>query len=149
MIVDKIENIEFYKNINPKIAKALDYIENTDFSKVQNGRYEIEGLDIFAIVQEYDSKPIENGKLEAHKIYTDIQFIAEGSEKIGYDSIENLTVSEEYNQEKDLMFYEEKGELITLNKNMFAIFFPHDAHMPGISTDKPNKVKKVVVKIKL
>jgi YhcH/YjgK/YiaL family protein len=30
---------------------------------------------------------------------------------------------------------------------MFAIFFPHDLHMPNIMVDKASAVKKVVIKI--
>lgn len=148
MIVDKIENMEIYKKLDPKIAKAFDYIKNTDFSKTENGRYEIDE-NIFAIVQEYASKDLGENKLEAHRVYTDIQYIAEGCEKIGYDSLDGLTVYEEYDEKRDILFYKEQGELITLNKGMFAVFFPTDAHMPGICVNEAVQVKKVVVKIKL
>lgn len=148
MIIDKIENIEIYKNLNSKIAKSLEYLKNTDFSKIENGRYDLEE-DVFAIVQEYNSKPLENNKLEAHKVYTDIQYIAEGCEKIGYETLDKLTISEEYDEKRDILFYKEQGELFTINKGMFAIFFPQDAHMPGIRVNEPIKVKKIVIKIKL
>lgn len=148
MIVDKIENVEIYEKLNPKIAKAFEYLKNTDFSKTENGRYDIDE-DIFAIVQEYDSKSLENAKLEAHRVYTDIQYLAEGSEKIGCACLDNLTTAEDYDEKRDILFYEEQGELITLNKGMFAVFFPHDAHMPGISVNESIRVKKIVVKIKL
>lgn len=36
---------------------------------------------------------------------------------------------------------------VFFNKGMFAIFFPEDLHMPGISTSIPQNVKKVVVKV--
>lgn len=151
MIIDKIENLKIYENINPKLAKGLEYLKNTDFTKLENGRYEIEGDDIFAIVQEYHTKPLTEGKLEAHRIYTDIQFVVKGSEKIGYSETQPLTISEEYDEKRDLIFFNEKGDLIPLYCNYFAVFFPHDAHMPGIriNEEKADNVKKVVVKIKL
>jgi len=31
---------------------------------------------------------------------------------------------------------------------MFAIFFPEDVHMPGISTGKISAVKKLVIKVR-
>ena len=74
MILDKIENYKLYVNINQRIARAFTYILETDFSQLSLGKHLIEGEDIFALLQEYDTKEIENCKLESHKKYIDIQF---------------------------------------------------------------------------
>ena len=56
MIIDKIENSEIYERLHLRFAKAFAFICKTDFSKLDDGKYEIENDDIFAIVQEYNTK---------------------------------------------------------------------------------------------
>jgi YhcH/YjgK/YiaL family protein len=72
-----------------------------------------------------------------------------GKEKIGVTDLTNCTTCVEYDSEKDLEFYEIncKEEYLNLNENEFLIFYPHDAHKPSISIEKPSTVKKVVVKV--
>jgi YhcH/YjgK/YiaL family protein len=150
MIADVLKNRHIYDSISPRIKTALDYIAETDFSVIAPGRYELEESNLFALVQEYDSIPKAQGKWECHKIYIDIQFIAEGIEQIGCNNIDKLTVSTEYNPEKDVAFLTGEGDFITFSKGSFGIFFPEDAHQPKIAVNNvPDKVKKVVVKVKV
>lgn len=72
-----------------------------------------------------------------------------GNERIGIAELENQIPSEEYSEENDVMFFKTEYDLISLKEKMFAIFFPHDIHMPGIIFDKEEEVKKVVMKIKV
>jgi len=46
------------------------------------------------------------------------------------------------------MFSGETTQL-PLEAGMFAIFFPQDIHRPCMQIDGPEKVKKVVIKVKL
>lgn len=148
MIIDDIKNAGFYENVHPDFAKAFEFILTSDFSKLEDGKYEIKGDDIFAIVQQYKTKDKEEAILEAHKKYIDIQYISSGVELIGVSMLDKQTpvVSE---SEKDLAFYEGESSFIKLKKGMFAIFFPHDLHMPGIKQDQSIAVKKVVLKVKV
>lgn len=41
------------------------------------------------------------------------------------------------------------GNFFTLNKNYFAIFYPGDTYMPGITLGNIKNVKKVVIKVKV
>ena len=61
MIVDELKNAEQYYGLGPRIEAALRYLQETDFSQVAPDRYDIEGDDVFALVQEYDSKPKSEG----------------------------------------------------------------------------------------
>lgn len=146
MVIDKIGNSELYKCLHPRFAKAFEYIHNTDFSQLIDGKYQIEQDDIFALVQEYNTKDSKNAKLEAHKKYIDIQYIDSGAELIGVAPFNNETpVVDE--PEKDIAFYEGEASFIKLEAGMFAIFFPTDLHMPSIKSNQPAKVKKVVIKV--
>jgi YhcH/YjgK/YiaL family protein len=148
MIIDLIENIKLYNGLGTRIAKALDFLKQNDFEKTNNGRYEIEGNDVYATVSRYKTKPLEIGKWEAHEKYIDVQFIASGTELIGYSFLKNMTAISEYNLEKDFQLFEGKGLFAKVEMNTFMILFPSDAHMPGISIKNPEDVIKIVVKVK-
>lgn len=136
--------------LSKNIKIGLDYLTNTDFSKLENGKYEIVGDEVYVIIQEYNSKPIEEGKFEAHKKYTDIQYVIKGEEQIGVGNINNFTESTEYDAQKDIVFLTPKSKndysYIKLKEKEYAIFTPSEAHMPSLSITASGYVKKAVVK---
>ncbi|MEG8946141.1 YhcH/YjgK/YiaL family protein [Rosettibacter firmus] len=149
MIYDQLKNAHLYFNLGNRIQKAFEYLLNTDFTNLDAGKYEIDGDNIYAVIQNYDTKPITAGKWEAHKKYIDIQYIVSGKEKMGYSNSIKMIVTEEYNQEKDVMFLKGNGNFLIAEEGYFALFFPSDVHMPGIAVNLSTPVKKVVVKVKV
>jgi YhcH/YjgK/YiaL family protein len=149
MITQNIKNAYLYYGLGERLAKGLKYLEQTDFSGMAPGKYEIDGSDVFALVQKYDSKPISQGKWEAHRKYIDIQFIVKGVEQIGYANLDSLEVIQEYDAERDCLLLQGKGNMFECNSGTFAIFDPQDAHMPCIAVRDPEPVKKVVVKVRV
>ena len=150
MISDIIKNRNLYTAISPRIKTALEYIAKTDFSAMEPGRTDLDGSNLYVLIQEYDSLPREQGKWECHRKYIDIQYIAEGTEMIGFTNIANMKVTTEYSPEKDVAFLSGEGDYVKLKKGSYGIFFPEDAHQPKIAPDNnPGKVKKVVIKIKV
>jgi YhcH/YjgK/YiaL family protein len=150
MIADVLKNRHIYEAISPRIKTSLEYIANTDFSAMEPGKYELDGANIFALVQAYDSIPREQGKWECHKKYIDIQYIAEGVEQIGCNNINQMKITTEYNADKDIAFLAGEGDFVTYSKGSYGIFFPEDVHQPKIAVNNiPCKVKKVVIKIKI
>lgn len=150
MVFDSIKNYQLYTNLSPRIAKALKIAAETNFDKIEDGKYPVDGDKIFYIVQRYETSPIME-KIEAHRKYIDIQFMAKGDERIGVDNIEGLKVHTPYSEEKEVEFFkaEKSVSYIDVKEGMFAIFWPSDAHMPGRQIDKPRNVTKVVFKIKV
>ena len=151
MIKDNLQHISYYSYLTRELQLSLKYLKNTDFSDMENGKYEfIEGK-AFAIVQDYTSKPESEGKFEAHRKYIDIQFIVKGEEKIGKGNLEDFEEITEYDEEKDIVFLtpkdNEKVEFIKLKEGEFAIFTNKDVHMPSIAVENPSYVKKVVIKV--
>ncbi len=149
MIIDKIENSGLYLNLGKRIAKAFKYINSTDFSRIEPGRYEIENDNIFAIVNEYETKNVSDCVLEAHRKFIDIQYICSGVELIGVAPLVNQIPTKEYDESKDCAFFNEETSFVEMTGGMFAIFFPDDLHMPGVKTDSILKVKKVVIKVRI
>lgn len=72
------------------------------------------------------------------------QGVYQGVEVMGYTAREDLPEAD-YDADKDISFYPGLAEsYIPVKPGMFAIFFPQDAHAPGVS---PDGVKKVIVKV--
>jgi YhcH/YjgK/YiaL family protein len=146
MILDTLANCHLYLSINERIAKGFDYLRTTDLDSLPSGKHDIDGDTIFALVQEYQTKPIAECKLESHKKYIDIQYVIRGEEMMGITTQNNQTILEQ-NLEKDYTFYEGTTSLIRVSKGMFTIFFPDDLHQPCVQTETVLEVKKVVIKV--
>ncbi|MDK2799302.1 DUF386 domain-containing protein [Thermoanaerobacteraceae bacterium SP2] len=147
MIVDNIKNIDFYLKINDGIAHGLKYIKDNDLTKLDVGKYEIDGEHLYLMIQNYKTKPINEGKWEAHRRYVDIQYIMQGKETVGYANVNKLRPFNEYDKTKDIVFLKGSGDFFTISEGYFAIFAPEDAHMPCIAYKEPQFVKKAVIKV--
>ena len=146
MITDAMTNSHLYSVLNPKLRRAFDYIQQADVSTMSVGKHVIDGEDIYALVQEYDTRPQEEGAWEAHRRYIDLQYVIRGVEQFGYAHIGNLAPGE-YDAAKDWLPLFGEGDFFRLQEGYFAIFMPEDAHMPGLAAGSRMAVKKLVVKI--
>lgn len=91
-------------------------------------------------------KTKEEARLETHNDFIDIQIPLSGEEVMGYTPRTDLPEAA-YNAEKDITFYEGLAtDYLTVKPGMFTIFFPEDAHAPGIT---PDGVRKVIVKVRV
>ncbi len=148
MIFDTLENIKNYKGLG-RVYTALKFLAETDFSQMELGRYELEGNDIYYMVQSYDTAPAKT-IAEAHKKYIDIQFMVEGEELIGVAPISCEKIETQAIPENDVWFYECKTEAMTLIEGSFMVLYPNDLHCPGVATNnKAMTCRKVVVKVKV
>ena len=148
MIKDKLENAEVYYPLSERLKLGFMWLKSTDLENIFDGRYVIDGNDIYANVQSYETK--DDALFEAHREYIDIQYMIKGCETIGVSNyLEGETV-EEYNKEKDIEFLNCKGsDNLTLKEEEFVILYPQDAHKPSIKYNKKQNVKKVVVKVSI
>lgn len=148
MITSNIQNSKRYLFNNDFIV-AFNYLSNEDLNAIPYGKHQITDH-IFVIKETYYTMQLGETFWEGHEQFIDIQFILEGEEQIAYSPIHYLSEIM-YHQEKDLKIF--KGEVnsyIQLKKNEFAIFFPEDAHMPGLnSQNSSSQVHKIIIKIKV
>ena len=149
MVVDTIENAHLYKDLGDKIKRAFEYLEATDFELLASGKYNVDGEDIFAIVNKYETKDKSDCEQEAHRRYIDIQYIIKGSELFGYTPLTNQLPITDYNAENDFAVYKEELSYLKLEAGMFIIFYPTDIHQPEVRVYEPMLVKKVVVKVRI
>ena len=146
MILDTLDNYHLYQSVNERIAKGFEFLRNTDFEAIPSGKHDIDGDTIFALVQEYQTKPLAECKLESHKKYIDIQYVIRGEEFMGITTKNNQKILE-VNEDKDYTFYEGTTSSVRVSKGMFTIFFPDDLHQPCVQTESAAEVKKVVIKV--
>ena len=151
MIIDKIENASLYTNISDRLAKALETLNKVNFAEKEKGRHDIDGDNVFYLVQPYTTLPLSDGKLETHIEYIDVHYMAKGEELIGYTPFENLEVDTPYDPAGDGALYKvpDKIGTVILSHGMFCVCFPKDAHMPCRQIDAPQDVLKIVVKVKV
>jgi len=152
MIVDNLSNSKMYYGLSNKFEKAFDFIRKVAVENLPVGKYEIEGTDVYGLVQEYTSKTEEQGKFEGHRKYIDIQYIISGIEIIEVMDISKAKANTEYNDVKDIEFYDnnEKTGNVVLESGEYAILYPNDIHKPGMTFgNTPTTVRKIVVKVKI
>ncbi len=150
MITAALTDLSLYKKLGPNLAIAIDYILGTDFSQLGPGRYEVVGESVFAIVNEYVTKPAAECEPESHRDYIDIQVMLEGSEKFGYAPLLDNKPSTGFLPGNDVAFYTLSGlDYITLYPRPVYPVFPSDIHQPELFTDQPRPVKKLVMKVKV
>ena len=126
---------------------AYDFIVNKA-KDAAVGKYDLEN-GAYVSVQEYTTKARSEAKYEAHKKFIDIQMILSGKELIAVSPIEKMTISDEYNEEKDFMLFHHNDECTdyVLEAGDFLILYPQDVHMPGVCVNEKSPVRKIVVKV--
>jgi YhcH/YjgK/YiaL family protein len=131
--------------------KAFTFLKDSDLMHLELKRYEIDGNNVYAPVSEYITKNEEEARYEAHIKYIDIQYVIRGKELIGIAPLsEKKEILEPYNETNDIMFLSvNQIKNYKATPDRFFIFFPDDAHRPGLKDGENSPVRKVVVKVKV
>jgi biofilm protein TabA len=148
MVLDTLKNHHRYHALHPLFKAAFEFLQNPETLALPAGLTDIAGDRFFALVQHDMGKGRENGKLERHREYIDIQFTVSGIEVIGWRPVSACrSVTVPYGAEKDIGFFGDAPETwVTLPSGTFAVFFPWDAHAPLCG---PGSLHKIVVKVKM
>ena len=111
------------KGYSAALMKALAFLRSQDFRNMPEGRHEIDGDKIFALLSRYTTRPQAECVPEAH------------------------------DEARDIIFYRAliPESSILLKAGSYAVLYPEDVHRPGVSVldEYPADVTKVVVKIDL
>ncbi|MCB1275129.1 YhcH/YjgK/YiaL family protein [Prosthecobacter sp.] len=149
MILDTLANAARYESLNSRFAKAFAFLRTVDGTQAL-GRHDLDGDDCFALVQTYETKPMEKALFEAHRRYIDVQFIHSGRETILWAPVASMREETmAYSEEKEAALWKLVPDVTPLHMSAghFAILYPEDAHAPCIEWEKPEQVFKVVVKV--
>jgi YhcH/YjgK/YiaL family protein len=150
MIIDTLSNSEKYYSVHPLFEKAFDYIKSQNLATIEDGKFEIDGDNLRAIVSNKKGMTAAESaaKFECHDKHIDIQLCIKGKERFGWKPRSECKEQKgEYNAEKDVVFYNDTPDMyFELTDNQFAIFFAADVHAPMIGE---GEIKKMVIKVKI
>ena len=151
MILDQLSASAAYESLHPLFPRAFAYLRSFDLATT-DGKHELQGQDLVAIVQRYQTAPSADKSWEAHRVYGDIQVVYQGLESCGHADQRTLVVTKPYVAEKDVEKYAAPtgpSALLTLGRGNFAVFHPQDGHQPGVQIGAPAEIVKVVIKFRL
>lgn len=144
MIVDSLTHLAEYASMHPAIKYIVDFLQTHPLEAMADGRVDLNDIHGYVNVQTLSSKNEKEAVLESHRKMIDLQIPLSGDEIMGYLPLE-CTADADYDEVKDLAFHTERtSNWITVRKGMFALFFPQDAHAPGVTS---TELKKAVFKI--
>ena len=150
MIVTDLRHIEHQVPATPALKKALVFLRRQDIPGLPDGKAEVDGDRVYAIIQRYETIKTDAPKFEFHRKYIDIQFIVSGEETIGWAPVESMTITEAYNADKDICFGKVaagKWTPVRLHAGQLTVLRPEDGHAPKLACGTPSPVMKIVVKI--
>ncbi len=131
MILDHISNAERYYSSHPGFKAAFEWLRQNAATMRPAGRTEIDGERLYANVVTENGRGKTRACFETHRLYIDIQFMAKGSDVMGWRHLDGQMRSRGYGAERDLEFYEDAPEVwVSVPEGHFAVFFPEDAHAP-------------------
>ena len=146
MILDRVEQADLYADLSPHFAKAFAFLRQDDLAGLAEGRHDIDGEDIYAIVLKGAGQDRSQAKLEVHRKYIDIQYLVAGRDDIGwanYSLCKNPTG--DYDSANDCQLFQDSPTAwVSLCPGDFAVLFPEDAHAPGTGD---GEFHKIVVKV--
>ena len=136
------------------IREAICCCREMDVTNMGESKIFLKGEDMIVLVCDRVTEPREKKLPEVHRRYAELQYMAEGSELIGYypDKGDNL-IREDCLREKDTIYYQENPSaeetMLLMRPGTYAIFFHEDVHRPFCQVEKSERVKKIVVKVAL
>jgi biofilm protein TabA len=150
MIAGDLRHVEDQMAVTPCLQKAISFLRWTNLRDLQEGKVEIEGERIYALVQCYDTVASAELEFEFHRRFIDVQYIVSGEEIIGWALAERMAITAAYDEAKDIAFGTlPSGEVtpVHLGAGQLVVLFPEDAHAPKLAAGAPAPVKKIVVKV--
>jgi YhcH/YjgK/YiaL family protein len=148
---ESIDYIEFARQYHINSTywdAAFRFLKEHDLKTLAKGKYPIDGDNVFATVTEDPTKDFEKTNWESHRKYVDLQCIISGDEKMGVWPVATATVTKPYDDQKDVANYKAEGKFYIGTGGVFFIFFPTNAHRPGITPGGNQAVKKIVIKVR-
>ena len=163
MILDDLVRSDRYAGLVRGLREALEFLRTPEAAGLEppapgpenSLRVAIDGERVFALVQRSATRAAADSFWEAHARHIDVQCVVEGAEMLGHAPLARMRVVKPYDVERDLTVLAPAADddgvnWVRLGAGMFAIFFPEDAHMPGLSlpgAGHSREVKKIVMKV--
>ena len=148
MILDLLEDCDRYRATHPAFAAALDFLRSAGLADRPDGRVDLDGDRLFALIQRPTGRGRARARLEIHRRYLDIQYVVAGQEAIGWRSAaETITARAPFDESKDIGFFKERPAIwLPVPAGSLAVFYPGEPHAPLAGT---GPLHKVVIKVRM
>jgi len=137
--------------LSGRLQIAFDFFRQIN-SQTKIGRHELDGENVYVLMQSYTTKPVAEGKFEAHRKYIDVQYVHSGTETMLWAPLALLTkVLKPYDDSSDAALFElvPAALPVRLSAGQFVILFPEDGHVPGRIWETSCEVLKAVAKVRV
>ena len=152
MIKTTLGQLERYAPLHPAFSRAFEALRQQASEPFEAGVTPVDGERIYINAFSYDTKPPSESQMEAHRKYVDVMYLYDGAEHIGCCSLDCLTeITAPYAADGDALLARlpQGYTVLDMRAGDVAVFFPEDAHCPGLTADTVQHVKKMVVKVLL
>ena len=153
MIVAKLKDAADYRGIHPLLDRALEYLNDEFLMTVGTESTHMEGQDLYATLNLFETLADEELFFEAHRNYLDIHVLLAGEERTDIADTATLSLNEAVSKpENDFYAYSDRNpehQSIILKHGDFLVAFPSDAHRVKGQVNGPSDVRKVVFKIRI
>lgn len=130
--------------LSPTLLRIIRTALGKKPETLDTGRYEILENDVYMNVMSFFTEADDAKLAELHEQYIDIQILMKGEERVLYGFSGSAQLCEELHRNAD---YQLCGKIqneqsIKLFPGMFAVFFPHEPHKPGLCINEKTEIKK-------
>ncbi len=147
MILDALTEADRYAALGSDFVEAFRFLRRPDLASLPDGRMDLSGDRLYALVMRTIGVGREKARLETHRRYLDIQYVLAGADTMGWRSARDSLAGAGYNAVKDIEFHQAAPvSWLEVPADHFAVFFPMDAHAPLAGTGRAHKV---VIKIRV
>jgi len=153
MIVAKRKDAADYCGIHPLLDRALECLTDEFLETVGTEATHIDGQNLYASLNLFETQPDEKLFFEAHREYLDIHVPLAGEERMDIADTASLSLDEAASKpEKDFYAYSDKDpehQSVILKRGDFLVAFPADAHRVKGRVNGACEVRKIVFKIRI
>ncbi len=122
LIISKVENLQTYVQVNPYMKDLIHFFEINDWQKLEEGVIPILEEKVFGNCFTYVADGASGDFFETHYKYLDVHLVIENTEDMAVSTAQSTTISQTYDEAKDIEFYQGKVEqLVHLNLDVHLV----------------------------
>lgn len=84
MFQGNLSELDSYQHLPNKLLSVIQQVKQRINENVENGRYPLEGEDVFFFVVDDNTQRLNERRSECHRKYVDVQILLAGEERFGY-----------------------------------------------------------------
>ena len=137
MITDHLANGLCYAAVDTRLARAIEFLQRADLAALPDGRHDVDGDAIYALVQRYTSKLPGEGRWEAHQRYADLQTRRRGRGAHGLRPDGAIHARAPTIRQRTSSSSRATPTSCGSTAGEFIVLWPGEVHMPGMAVGAP------------